>query len=41
MDLVGYDRYMSGNLKDVQFTDEDLAKGLKGMEGYPKPAGKK
>lgn len=37
MDLAGYDRYMSGQLKDVEFTDEDLKKGLEGMKGYPVP----
>jgi tryptophan synthase beta chain len=38
MDLVGYDNYMSGRLKDVAFTDADLKAGLQGIEGLPMPA---
>lgn len=37
MDLVGYDRFMSGNLRDADFTDEDLKKGLEGIKGNPVP----
>lgn len=39
MDLVGYDNFMNGKLEDVDFTDEQLREGLRGIEGFPKPAG--
>ena len=38
MDLSAYDSYLSGGLKDVPFTDGDLALALQGLEGYPRPA---
>jgi len=37
MDLVGYDMFMSGKLVDVDFTDDMLRQGLRGIEGLPKP----
>jgi tryptophan synthase beta chain len=39
MDLVGYDKFMRGELKEVEPSDADLAEGFKSMAGYPKPAG--
>ncbi len=38
MDLSGYDRYLRGELVDIEPTDEDLKKGFSCMEGLPKPA---
>jgi tryptophan synthase beta chain len=38
MDLSAYDSYLSGGLKDIPFTEGDLALALQGLEGYPKPA---
>ncbi len=38
MDLVGYDNFMSGNLQDVEYTEESLKKSLAAIEGHPKPA---
>jgi len=37
MDLTGYDNYFQGNLHDFSLPAEDLADGLKGVEGLPKP----
>lgn len=37
MDLVGYNNYINGNLRDVEFTDAKLADGLKSIEGLPVP----
>jgi tryptophan synthase beta chain len=41
LDLAGYDKYLSGQLKDVEITEKDLAKGLECLKGHPKPAGAK
>jgi tryptophan synthase beta chain len=37
LDLVGYDNYLTGKLKDVEFTDSMMEKSLKAIEGFPKP----
>ena len=37
MDLMGYDKYMSGQLKEIEPTDADLAEGLKCLAGLPRP----
>ncbi|MBN1517822.1 TrpB-like pyridoxal phosphate-dependent enzyme [Candidatus Sumerlaeota bacterium] len=39
MDLVGYDRYLRGELNDVDLTDAEIAEGLQSIKGLPKPAG--
>jgi tryptophan synthase beta chain len=39
MDLVGYDKYLHGQLTDVEMTEDELAAGLKCLEGHPKPVG--
>jgi tryptophan synthase beta chain len=38
MDLKGYEFYMSGQLKDVEFTDEMMQKSLAAISDLPKPA---
>ncbi len=38
LDLVGYDNYLSGKLKDAEFTNSMMEKSLKAIEGLPKPA---
>ncbi|MBN2509023.1 MAG: TrpB-like pyridoxal phosphate-dependent enzyme [Spirochaetales bacterium] len=41
VDLKGYDAYMSGQLHDYEFPQEELDKNLKAIEGFPKaPANK-
>jgi tryptophan synthase beta chain len=37
MDLVGYDKYLQGQLKDVELSEAELQEGLACMEGLPKP----
>jgi len=37
MDLTGYDNYFQGNLHDFSLPEADLADGLKGIEGLPRP----
>jgi tryptophan synthase beta chain len=37
MDLLGYDAFFSGKLVDYAMPDEEIAKGLKVLEGLPKP----
>ena len=37
MDLVGYDKYFSGELVDYELPDVDLEKYKKSMDGFPKP----
>ena len=39
MDLVGYDKYLTGKLVKHELPDEELFKYLNELEGYPKPAG--
>jgi tryptophan synthase beta chain len=39
MDMVGYDKYLTGKLVKHEMTDKELFKYLKELEDYPKPAG--
>jgi len=41
MDLAGYDNFLQGKLTEVDMTDEQIAEGLKCIQGYPKPVGAK
>jgi len=38
MDLVGYDKYLTGQLVKHEMPDEELFRYLKELESYPKPA---
>jgi tryptophan synthase beta chain len=37
MDLVGYDKFLSGQLTELQLSDEELQGYLKALEALPKP----
>ncbi len=37
MDLLGYDAFFSGKLPDYALPDDEIQKGLKDLEGLPKP----
>jgi len=37
MDLVGYDKYMRGQLSDYAMSEEEISTNLHQMDGYPKP----
>jgi tryptophan synthase beta chain len=37
MDLVGYNKYLNGELNDYEYPEEEIAKNLKKLEGYPIP----
>ncbi|HKL33597.1 MAG TPA: TrpB-like pyridoxal phosphate-dependent enzyme [Tangfeifania sp.] len=37
MDLVGYDKYLQGQLSDYEYPDSEIRKNLKDLEGYPMP----
>lgn len=37
MDMVGYDKYLSGKLMKHEMPDEELFQNLKELENYPKP----
>jgi len=37
MDLVGYDKYLTGQLQDYELPDDVIANNLKEIEGYPLP----
>jgi tryptophan synthase beta chain len=37
MDLVGYDKYLSGKLSNYELPDEVIRENLKDIEGFPKP----
>ena len=37
MDLVGYDKYLSGELLDYDLPDDQIAKNLEELKGYPLP----
>ena len=37
MDLVGYSKYLAGELEDYEYPEEDIANNLKKLEGYPLP----
>ena len=41
MDLVGYDKYLSGKLVKHHMSDKELFMNLKELEDYPKPGGSK
>ena len=38
MDLVGYEKYLNGNLEDHELPMEVIERYLAELEGYPKPA---
>jgi tryptophan synthase beta chain len=37
MDLVGYNKYLNGNLHDHEYPESEIAKNLKELEDYPMP----
>ncbi|NLF32006.1 MAG: TrpB-like pyridoxal phosphate-dependent enzyme [Planctomycetes bacterium] len=37
MDLLGYQKYLAGDLVDIPLSDEDLARGIAVMKDLPKP----
>ena len=37
MDMVGYDKYLTGQLVKHEMSDKELFKYLKELEDYPKP----
>jgi tryptophan synthase beta chain len=37
MDLVGYNKYLNGELNDYEYPEEEIARNLKKLEGYPLP----
>lgn len=37
MDLVGYEKYLNGQLTDYEYPDAEIAENLKALEGYPLP----
>ena len=37
LDLMAYDKYFSGDIQNLDFTDEMLSEGTKVFENYPKP----
>jgi len=37
MDLVGYSKYLSGELHDYEYPDEEIALNLEKLQGYPLP----
>ena len=37
MDLVGYDKYLSGELSDHEFPEDQIKKNLEVLKGYPLP----
>ena len=39
MDLAGYENFLSGQLRDVEFTEKMMRKSLKAIENLPKPTG--
>jgi len=38
MDLLGFDKYLTGQLTDLELSQEDLEKGVAIMKGLPKPS---
>ncbi|NQU43287.1 TrpB-like pyridoxal-phosphate dependent enzyme, partial [bacterium] len=38
MDLKGYENYMSGRLRDVEFSEEMMARSLNAIKDLPKPS---
>jgi tryptophan synthase beta chain len=41
MDLVGYDKYLSGQLTDYELPEEELQKYIKDLENLPKAESRK
>ncbi|MBC8005393.1 MAG: TrpB-like pyridoxal phosphate-dependent enzyme [Verrucomicrobia bacterium] len=37
MDLVGYDKYMTGQLQDYEYPEKEIAANLAKIKGYPMP----
>ncbi len=37
MDLVGYEKFLAGELTDYNLPQEEIRKNLEALEGYPKP----
>jgi tryptophan synthase beta chain len=37
MDLVGYDKYLSGQLSDYEYPESEIARNLEKLKGYPLP----
>ena len=37
VDLASYDAYLSGKLVPYNLPDEEIARALKAIEGFPKP----
>ncbi len=37
MDLVGYNKYIKGELNDYEYPESEIAENLKKIEGYPMP----
>lgn len=37
MDLVGYNKYMAGELSDYEYPESEIQKNLQKIEGYPRP----
>ena len=37
MDLVGYNKYMAGELQDYEYPESEISENLKKLEGYPLP----
>ncbi len=37
LDLIGYQKYMNGELHDYEYPEEEIARNLKELEGYPMP----
>jgi tryptophan synthase beta chain len=37
MDLVGYNKYLAGELHDYEYPESEIAANLKKLEGYPMP----
>jgi tryptophan synthase beta chain len=38
LDLMAYDKYFSGDIQNIDFTDEMMQEGTQILEQYPKPA---
>jgi hypothetical protein len=37
VDLAAYDAYLGGKLEAFEFSDSEMARALKAIEGLPKP----
>ncbi len=37
MDLVGYEKYLTGQLSDYEYPESEISKNLKELDGYPMP----